>query len=388
MPPKDRDDDDGGGKRKRAVRTFPASPFAEPLGFAKTILDFGGGQTVRRLSLFNHLEKSPESSASRQIIINANKYGLIQGNYSSETLGLSPNGLLAVNEEGSPRERARIHAKLAIEDIPTFKGLYDAFVGNKLPARAALIDAAKELGASGDTAEEAVDTFVVNLRFVRLLQTLSGAERVVTIDHMLDGLPATTATAAPIIYEPGAPLPNVTPLKSVRQNRSPASASFETTCFYITPIGQVDTEQRKHSDLFLEHIVEPALQAFNLNVVRADQIDRPGVITKQIVDYLLNSKLVVVDLSFHNPNVFYELAIRHMVRKPVVQITRQSEHIPFDVNTVRTIVIDTATIYTLVPKLETHRAEIAAQVRQALENPDSADNPISLYYPHLRVTLQ
>jgi hypothetical protein len=293
-----------------------------------------------------------------------------------------------VSDDVSLRERARSRAKLAIEDIRIFKGLYDRFVGNKLPARVAMVDAAKSLGASDDSADEAVDTFVVNIRLVNLLQTLSGAERIVTIDHMLDGVPSSTSPTPPAIYVPGASIPNVTPLRPVHGYRAPIHADFENICFYITPIGHVDTEERQHSDLFLESIVEPALQPFNLRVVRADQIDQPGVITKQIIDYLLNSKLVIVDLSFHNPNVFYELAIRHMIRKPVVQITRQSEHIPFDVNTVRTIVIDTATIYSLVPKLETHKSEIAAQVRQALENPDSADNPISLYYPHLRVTLQ
>lgn len=379
--------DDEGSRRRRTVRAFPASSFAEPIAFAKAILEFGSGQPVRRLTLFNHLDKSPESGPSRQLITNASRYGLIEGSYASEQLALSPTGLTAVSDDVSPRERARARAKLAIEDIPIFKGLYDRFVGNKLPAKAALVDAAKSLGATDDAAEEATDTFVVNLRLVDLLQTLSGAERIVTVDHMLDGVPSTTPVAQ-TVYAPSAPLPNVTPLRIINDHLPVPSANFDTTCFYITPIGHVETEQRKHSDLFLEHIVEPALKPFNLRVVRADQIDKPGVITKQIIDYLLNSKLVIVDLSFHNPNVFYELAIRHMMRKPVVQITRQSEHIPFDVNTVRTIVIDTTTIYSLVPKLETHRAEIAAQVRQALENPDSADNPISLYYPHLRVSIQ
>jgi hypothetical protein len=76
-----------------------------------------------------------------------------------------------------------------------------------------------------------------------------------------------------------------------------------------------------------------------------------------------------------------------MMRKPVVQIMRKSEHIPFDVNTVRTIVIDTASIYSLVPKLDAYKAEIAAQVRQALENPESSDKPISMYYPSLTIQL-
>lgn len=378
-----RKDDDDAAKRKRVSRAFPASSFEETLEFAKAMFDFNSGQPVRRLTFFNHLGKSPDSGPSRQLVTNSNKYGLTEGSYAAEFLKLTEPGLKAVSDEVPARERTRARVKLAIEDIPIFKGLYDGMVGNKLPAKAALIDAAKGLGASDDDAEEAVDTFIINLRFVGLLQTLSGAERIVSVDHLLDTLPSSAAA----IYEPTQIIPSATRLKPVGEYDTAEHADFDKTCFYITAIGEADTEQRKHSDLFLASIVEPALDSFDLRVVRADRIDKPGLITKQIIDYLIQSRLVIVDLSFHNPNVFYELAIRHMMKKPVVQITRRAESIPFDVNVMRTIIIDTSTIYTLVPKLELHRSEIANQVRRALENPDIADNPISMYYPNLRVSL-
>jgi hypothetical protein len=37
------------------------------------------------------------------------------------------------------------------------------------------------------------------------------------------------------------------------------------------------------------------------------------------------------DQETRNPNVFYELAIRHATVKPVIQIIHRSEPIPFDV---------------------------------------------------------
>jgi hypothetical protein len=138
----------------------------------------------------------------------------------------------------------------------------------------------------------------------------------------------------------------------------------------------------------LGSIVEPALESFNLTVVRADKIDKPGMITKQIMDYLVRAKLVVADLSFHNPNVFYELAIRHAMRLPTVQIIRKDDRIPFDVNQARTIEIDCTDIYTFVPQIETYRAAIANQVRRVLEDPDAADNPVSIFYPSLRTSIR
>lgn len=364
-------------KRRRKQRPFPACSFIEAKELAEAIFKYGSGQPVRRISLFDHINKSPESGPSRQWITNANKYGLIKGSYAAEHLELTPDGVKAVDDESQKREQLKARVKLAIQDVALFNSLYERFVGNKLPARAALIDAARELDVSDEFLEEAIDTFIVNMRDLGLLQTLSGAERIVTIDHLLDTLPASTPMSSI----------NAASVVTSTQLITHEHASFESTCFYITPIGEENSEHRKHSDLFLGSIVEPALEQFQLKVIRADAIDKPGVITKQIIDYLLRARLVVADLSFHNPNVFYELAIRHAARLPVVQLIRAIDPIPFDLNQVRTIKIDTSDIYSLVPKIDTYRSDIANQVRRVLENPDSVDNPISTFYPNLKVQL-
>lgn len=367
-------------KRKRTQRPFPAAPFEEAIEFAKAVLTFGSGQPVRRLSLFDHLGKSPESGPSRQLVVNGNKYGLIEGGYQAEHLKLTEDGLRATDDDTPRRERTKAQIKLAIQDIPPFAKLFDRFSGNKLPARAALTDAVVEFDVPKEMADEAIDTFIVNLRFLGLLQTLSGAERIVSIDHLLDSLPATKAPSTQPAAKPASTAPAHGGHLITKDH-----AQFESTCFYVTPIGEEGSEERKHSDLFLGSFVEPALEQFHLTVVRADAIDKPGTITRQIIEYLLRARLVIVDLSYHNPNVFYELALRHAVRLPVVQIIRQGDRVPFDVNQVRTIRIDTTDIFTLVPKIDTYRSEIASQVRRALEDPDSVDNPITTFYPSLRM---
>jgi hypothetical protein len=53
----------------------------------------------------------------------------------------------------------------------------------------------------------------------------------------------------------------------------------------------------------------------------------------------------------------------------------------------RTVVVDNRDIYSLVPKIETYRAEIANQVRRALEAEAQVDNPISIYFPGLKISL-
>ena len=177
---------DLGPRRRRSQRTFPASSFDEPLNFAQAVYRIGSGQPVKRLTLFDQLGKSPESGPSRQLIIDAGRYGLTKGGVQADNIELTPQGVAAVDDQANRREQAKARVELAIEQIEPFGQLYEKFVGNKLPAKAVLIDAAKDIGIPADLAAEAVDTFVVNLQFVGLLKTLSGAERIIQTDMLLD----------------------------------------------------------------------------------------------------------------------------------------------------------------------------------------------------------
>jgi len=103
--------------------------------------------------------------------------------------------------------------------------------------------------------------------------------------------------------------------------------------------------------------------------------------TDLVLDHLTRAQMVIADLSFGNPNVYYELALRQALKKPLVQITRASDRLPFDVGQFRTVVIDMTDIYTLVPALDLHRQEITRQCRAALEDGEVAESPISCFYP-------
>jgi hypothetical protein len=110
-------------------------------------------------------------------------------------------------------------------------------------------------------------------------------------------------------------------------------------CFVIAPIGKDGSDVRKKSDNVLKYIVENAL-GDKYEVIRADDIRQPGTVTVQIIEQLLEAALVVADLSERNANVYYELAIRHAVKKPVVHLITKGQEAPFDVNQMRYIPFD------------------------------------------------
>jgi len=147
------------------------------------------------------------------------------------------------------------------------------------------------------------------------------------------------------------------------------------TCFVVGPIGPADSETRKRSDALLEYIIKRVLevQPFQMVVDRADEIQKPGLITQQVIERVVNADLVVADLTDHNPNVFYELALRHATRKPVVHLILSGQTIPFDISHQRTIYYDTTNLATA----EKAKEELKKHAEAVLGGADGGDNPIS-----------
>lgn len=109
------------------------------------------------------------------------------------------------------------------------------------------------------------------------------------------------------------------------------------TCFFVTPIGAENSAERKTSDKVLKNLLLPTLEK-EFNVVRVDQLNLPDNINQTILEYLDNADLVIIDMTNHNPNVFYEFGYRHATGKPLIPIImKNSSEIPFDVISLRTI---------------------------------------------------
>jgi hypothetical protein len=147
----------------------------------------------------------------------------------------------------------------------------------------------------------------------------------------------------------------------------------EKLCFVIAPIGDPETDIRKRSDQILKHLIKPAVKERGYEAQRADEISDPGIITTQIIQHLIDASLVVADLTSRNPNVFYELAIRHAFGKPVIQLIRKGENVPFDVAAMRTIQVD----HQDLDSVEEAKAEIIRQI-DAIERGAKSENPVSV----------
>jgi len=147
------------------------------------------------------------------------------------------------------------------------------------------------------------------------------------------------------------------------------------TCFVISPIGTDESDIRKRSDQILKHVLKPAADSCGFKAIRADDLSEPGMITSQVIQHVIDDPLVVADLTGMNPNVFYELAIRHAIRKPLIQIIQKNEKFPFDVAGMRTVGVD----HTDLDSVEDAKNEIVKQINVIMKKkPEEIESPISV----------
>ena len=142
-------------------------------------------------------------------------------------------------------------------------------------------------------------------------------------------------------------------------------------CFFISPIGSDDSEVRRKANRALKHLVRPALEECGYRADRADEMDSPGSITSQVIERVLEDELVVADLTGSNPNVFYEVALRHAVAKPMVLVAEKDQRIPFDLTDQRVVfyVMDVDTI-------EDAKVDLVKKVKAAVAPDAKTATPI------------
>lgn len=115
------------------------------------------------------------------------------------------------------------------------------------------------------------------------------------------------------------------------------SLSEKKQCFIVTPIGGQSSATRRETDGLIKTVFAPALDKFGFTVVAAHQISETGSITRQVVRRIIEADLVIANLTELNPNVMYELGIRHCARKPIIVVAREDVNLPFDLSDERTI---------------------------------------------------
>jgi tetratricopeptide (TPR) repeat protein len=151
--------------------------------------------------------------------------------------------------------------------------------------------------------------------------------------------------------------------------------------FIIRPFGnkkdaagwEIDFE-RIHQEL-----IAPALDLAGLGGGTTGQIIDAGNIREDNLGLIIEADLVVCDVTVHNANVFYELGIRHALRKKgtvLIKGAPVADSTPFDILTDRYLEYS-------IDEPGNKTGELAEVVRATLASPRETDSPIFKMLPTL-----
>ncbi|WP_298526733.1 hypothetical protein [uncultured Porphyromonas sp.] len=155
-----------------------------------------------------------------------------------------------------------------------------------------------------------------------------------------------------------------------QKETSTAETSTLKQCFIVTPLGMDGSEIRRKADGVIQAVLKPILEEFEYEVIPPHEIDKPGSITIQVIEHLLHDELVIANLTTLNPNVMYELAVRHATKLPVICIAERGTELPFDIASERTIFYNDD-----MAGVEGLKASLRRTIKASLEENDP-DNPI------------
>ena len=140
-------------------------------------------------------------------------------------------------------------------------------------------------------------------------------------------------------------------------------------CFVIMPFSTSKSHTEEEWTEVFETFFKPAWNSYNIDCYRT-KVPR-GSITKDVIEKLYSASVVFADLTDSNPNVMYELGVRHTFKKPSVMVKAKGSEIPFDVNDYNVFE------YEYTPKglndLKNHLISVIEDIRKF---PNKADNPV------------
>ena len=140
-------------------------------------------------------------------------------------------------------------------------------------------------------------------------------------------------------------------------------------CFVIMPFGKKKDIDGHEVDFdFVYHeLIYKAIRELGVDCERCDEIISTGSIHKKMFRGIFDADVSVVDITSLNPNVFYELGVRHALHKHVTLVIRNNSYLPIPFNiqglTILSYDIDSEA------QLESSRKKIRDFIRNGLDAP-------------------
>ena len=151
--------------------------------------------------------------------------------------------------------------------------------------------------------------------------------------------------------------------------------------FVIRPFGTKKDSGGREIDFGQIHdaLIQPALDATALGGGTTEEVIDAGNIREDMFELILEADLVVADITIHNANVFYELGIRHALRKKHTVLIKgmpDNDKTPFDLLTDRYLAYE-------LDNPAASRDQLADMLDSSLRSERETDSPVFGLLPTL-----
>lgn len=298
----------GTSRRSRLSRPYPVRTLEEALAIPQVIREQNNG---------NPWDTEDVAQASLDVLKSNNKffytaaaardYGLTVGTRDTEKIELAPLGRELFFAGDEEIKQAKLLETFFSIDI--FKRVFEHYGNAGLPKKEYLTNTLqKEFSLDPELHDEFVRIFKSNCKFLKIDKGLSPSQQIPKTEDMIEH-----PSEIQVIGQP--------------------KGKFDRTAFVIMPFtekGDKALPEGFFTEL-LKSIITPAANAVGFAVETARR-QGSDVIQSTIITQLLQSDLVIADLTDHNPNVLFELGIRIAKDLPVALIKVKGTGKIFDVD--------------------------------------------------------
>lgn len=329
-------------RKRRLVtptRAFPFFTLEKALPVASAIKEKNAGNPWPPTEVAKAIGYSERSSSIDNVLRSSAMYGLTTGTRAASHLTLEKLGRDIVYAPTAEAET--LGKQRAFLNVELFSKVLEYYKGNNLPETQFLSNTlVSEFGVPAEHHEDFRRIFDENCRFVGIGSSWEGPGSSTTSFRSSGAHPSTSEPA------------------NVRSYVSEVNADGKK-CFVIMPFSERSGKRPLgFFDEVFDSLIKPAAEAAGFDVYTANK-DGSDVIQSTIINELLDSDIVLADLTDHNPNVLFELGVRLTLEKPVAIIKSSDTGRVFDVdNMLRVFEYDqnlwTSSIKTDLPRLEGH----------------------------------
>ncbi len=143
-------------------------------------------------------------------------------------------------------------------------------------------------------------------------------------------------------------------------------------CFVIMPMSKTKSCTAEEWTSIFEQMIKPAVTGSRLGFTCERSKPRIGNLIRDILNELDRADVVIADLTDMNPNVFYELGVRHTLRERTILIAQHKKYVPSDLQSYWVIYYEKH-----LSGLQDFKVKIRDILGQMMKNPEKPDSPVA-----------